>query len=210
MKCITQLVSRRHHVTCTRACACTEHAVLRSCYPVNTVTQSYSNRPALVQWICHANDCSHTDPCAFYCVALGVHTATQHLRLHTFLVPQWRKHQLPVHYLSAFHARTEHTCPSHCNVFSRDVASEIHLSEQVALQFASSRACWKRLAALEKVLSQGLLPGDGLSVLRFENRKDYALFEQEAKLLYRPLVSRPCYVRDLRACDRLTHSQTHK
>ena len=32
------------------------------------------------------------------------HTTTHHLCLHTFLVQQWRKHQLPVHYLSTFQA----------------------------------------------------------------------------------------------------------
>ena len=85
------------------------------------------------------------------------HTATQHLSLHTFLVQQWRKHQLPVHYLSAFHARTEHACQSHCNIFRRDVASGIHLSGQRVLQFACSRDGLTRLTALEKVLSQALL-----------------------------------------------------
>ena len=69
------------------------------------------------------------------------HTATHHLRLNTFLVQHWRKYQLPVHYLSAFRARTEHACQSHDNAPSRDVALGIHLSGQRVLRFASPRDC---------------------------------------------------------------------
>ena len=87
------------------------------------------------------------------------YSATQHLRLHTFLVQQWQKHPSPVYYLLPLHARTEHACQSYCDVLSRDihVALGIHLSGQCALWFVLSRACWRRLTALEKVLSQVLL-----------------------------------------------------